>query len=412
MSEIIKGGPFSNVYFSAVKHQFFDDKGISHKTQFLVLRDRDTGLIVKFTELEYLNAPFTEAKPVYHKTDPKHHLYCIANALNFIFLEQWWNFHIEKLSDVTRDMIFKAFDTYVETPVNGKYRSQQSIDLYVKNVSAFFANASLFSPNFKVKPGDLFYKKKTESKNTLKKIEGIWTPIYHRKSLKNSEGVLMRKIPTEAIDILISQAKEHDPQLVFMIIVGITAGLRVSEICNLRQCESPVSSIAGIQFSYEGNAVTKILIDLTEEFCLRSDKVFVGGIKKHRTVQIYKPFIREFLEGYTYHMELLKSITYEKKFSPMFVDRRGKAMTSETMTDRFNTLVTKYFISALYASGNPKLITYAQELESKHLTPHILRHYFTVRLVLLGLDPPSIAKLRGDKSEDSSRTDAYNKAVL
>ena len=51
-------------------------------------------------------------------------------------------------------------------------------------------------------------------------------------------------------------------------------------------------------------------------------------------------------------------------------------------------------------------------LQNYNLAPHALRHYFTVRLVLCGLDEAQLMYYRGDTSRDSALTYLRNKGEI
>lgn len=97
---------------------------------------------------------------------------------------------------------------------------------------------------------------------------------------------------------------------------------------------------------------------------------------------------------------------------PMFVGRNGKAMTYNTYASRVKNLVYNYLKPELYNSPNPQLSAFAHLLDSYRWAPHTLRHCFTVRLVLEGLDVAQVQYYRGDASPESAITYIAGKGEL
>lgn len=401
-------------HFSVFELPLTDNNGHETIHRFLVQKNLD-GMIVNFTGYEYFSAPYTGRKPSPKKATKKE-LYYVSHALNYILIEHRSKYQIDRLCDVTADMLFDAFDAYVCTPkqpLSDEYRSQQSIDKYVFAVSSFFANVSAFCSGCAITPEELFYEKITMSKQgTFSKKHVMQCPIYKTKSKSPEETKLMRDIPEKVLDLLIELAEIHDPMLVFPIITSKTAGLRLGELMNMRQKDSPLSGTPGIQFKYVGSAVSNVEIDLRHEYTMRSDGVSCGKIKKERTVTLYKPFIPEFLRGYEFHMRLLQNISCEPEFKPMFINRNGKAMTGKGFSARFSSLVKRHLKPKLLTSDDPALVAFGTELDYLSLTPHALRHYFSVCLVLENLDTAQIMYYRGDTSPTSALTYLSNKGAL
>lgn len=414
--EKLVGGPFENHSFAAECCCLTKEDNSQERVYVLVVKEDSTKAIVAHTGLEVLCVPYTGRVPIFWKEGTKQSLYAVCTAMNFIFKHNWWKYHVNELTEVTVDMLYDEFDHYIHTAKiegSGKYRGSQSIKKHISAVSAFFANIKLCNADSRIELNQLLEKKIVYQRNGNGKGEEKFLPTYKWRSLAVEESKLMRDVPEEVINILLSLAEIYDPMLVFVIIVGITAGLRIAEICNMRQEGSEVCNTPGISIKRLDGHVAAVDIDITREFALRSDQsVSVGGIKKHLTASVYPEFIEEFLRGYEYHKRVLQKCKYDKKICPMFVNSRGQAMSSDNMQKRFNALVEKHLIPTLYTSGNPYLIAYAQEIESRPLRSHALRHFFTVRLVLAGLNREAIAKYRRDKSVRSAEIYVRNKGAF
>lgn len=261
--------------FSVLEIPITNTKGHETVRRMIVIKNSD-GLVASFTGFEYFAAPYTGRQPIIRERK-RERLYYICNALNYIFIDQRAVYRISRLSEVTADMLFDAFDFNASSPKNAyadEYRSQQSIDSYVFAVSSFFANIGMLCTGCSVTPEELFYEKTVPNKyGAPGRQKKLHLPIYETKSNSTEESKLMRDIPAKALDLLIEAAEIYDPMLVFPIIVSKTCGLRLGELMNMRQMHSPLSATPGIRFQYMGSAVTNVEIDMTREYQMRSDGI-------------------------------------------------------------------------------------------------------------------------------------------
>jgi integrase len=234
-------------------------------------------------------------------------------------------------------------------------------------------------------------------------------PAFQVKGIK-SHSEVFRDLPTKAFKIMLNLAFRYAPDIVFAICLQAFAGLRPGEVCNVRQESSPLGG--GIVLTRIGNDVRKIEIDITREVPLRSDGVEIGDIKVERVQCVYPPFMDAFILAYDFHCKHMASRPFEPEYCPMFVNNRGKAMTYTDYSRRFDALVTKRFRPALLESDDPECKLYGQLLYENDLTPHALRHWFTVQLVLHGEDIAQIQYWRGDRTPESAFIYLQNKGDL
>ena len=66
----------------------------------------------------------------------------------------------------------------------------------------------------------------------------------------------------------------------------------------------------------------------------------------------------------------------------------------------------------MLASDDPQTVNYGHMLQENSISPHILRHWFSVRLTLYGEDVAGLMYWRGDKSPESALTYITNKSEL
>ena len=405
MEEII---PFSQPYkFCVYQHKMVKPSELSTMRR-IAIKNAE-GLVVYFTGLEVFSAPYTGLLPKLG-VSTKAELVYLCHALNDIFLNE----RVQSLAQITADMIIAHLNRVCNSPKQESdetYVSQQTLDKATKAVLCFFANLALAIPTSKIKPEDLFrveyYKRYRQSTRLIK----TYVPAYIPKRHHSYDRDLLRDMPLKAAERLAQLAAIHDPMIAFAVVAQLTTGLRPGEVMNLRQNSSPVSAVECIKISYAGNKVSKIQLDLTREFLLRSDGVSVGRIKKERSVDVFGVYIHEFYKAYCYHMEHLENCPCEADYRPMFVSK-GKAMTYQTYVRRLRALVARYLQPELKISSDPLLAVYGHKLDNYNFTPHTLRHVFTVQLVLEGLDTAQIMYYRGDSSPESALTYLCQKKEL
>lgn len=384
--------------FAVYEHKVQKSKELS-TIRMIILKNLD-GRIAYHTGLEAFSHPYTGQKPKI-TVRRKAELIYICAALNYIFGMR----KVQKISDITADLIFDFFDFYVNKPkrkTDDIYLSQQSLDTCVRTVSHFFANlAAVYTMKFQVE--DLlnieFVRTSRESKREKKR----YVPRYIPKRPHSYDVLLLRDMPLAAVTRLVDLAYEHDPMIALGIVLQFAAGLRPSCVCNMRQNDSPVSNVPCIQISYIGSSISEVKIDLTHEYVLRSDGVHVGGIKKERTVDVCKKYMEELKNAYNSHMRFLATVPCEEAYKPMFIGRNGKAMTYTAYTDRVKHLVYGPLRQECKKSPDPLLSAFGHHLDSMSWGPHTLRHCFTVRLVLDGFQIADIQHYRGDSSPESAQ---------
>lgn len=388
----------TNYHYAVYSWQHLDIDGEQISNHFIVLKD-SLGIIVRFTGLELFAYPYTGQWRMIRQ-QPREPLVQICTALNSI-LSKHPNIPI---SAITAQMVFDELNRYRERtkPQNKEsYTSQQSLSKHAAAVCSFFSNAAL-SANTALKPEDLMHTVYIKKTRQSAKVKQQYVPRYSMKAIHSAPHDIFRDFHTEAAHMLIEEAEKHDRMLVFPIVAQLTAGLRPSEAMNVRDYSSPLSKVPGIKMHQSSCGITGIEIDLTREFPLRSDGVSVGKIKKERTALVYPPYIPLFIYAYRQQQTLLLHSTTEKQYRPLTVARNGKAMTVDAYRIRFQALVHNHLRPRLKASDKSQLQALGAMLDDYKLSPHALRHAFTVGLVLEGLNVAELMTYRGDTSPESA----------
>jgi integrase len=246
------------------------------------------------------------------------------------------------------------------------------------------------------------------------KITKVKVPVFEIMTKRTrSKKKIYRDIPDKAFRILFSHIRMHHPEIFGLICCSAFAGLRPSESCNVRRHDCTKYG-PGIRFSFNNSAVpSSITIDLSRELQMRSDKKYVGGIKKEREQAVTKLFRDAFYTAYQEHIEYCEGRKREEEYGALNINNQGKCFTYNSYYKLFTKIVREELVPVYLHSEDPELVEYGRILMEYKLSPHVFRHWFTVQLVLSGAyNEVEITNARGDKSTESARLYLENKSEL
>lgn len=194
-----------------------------------------------------------------------------------------------------------------------------------------------------------------------------------------------------------------------LVALSSFAGLRPAEACNIRRTDSPLGP--GIRFVIQNGEITDVILDLKKELNLRSDLKPVGAIKKERIQRVYPVFLDAFVKCYKIYMAYMEHHKYEAEYGALTVNKQGKAITYDNYYQKFRKIVEE-LIPILLANEDAEIVNYGHLLMENNISPHIFRHWFSVRLTLYGEDTAGLMYWRGDNSPLSAITYLQNKGEL
>ena len=393
----------SNVRFSVYHHKFVLENKYLISRQFIVAKQN--GLIVAFTEWhKYVLAYKHGLKKI--TDDGNNRFSFIVPFLNYVFFEKY---NIKSLVDIETAMIKEYFCFYangrlINDDVGIIPREKTTIEKCFRSILDFLeAVCEEYPQEVKYKINDLYTtkEKKTKSGKT-KKIKVYNFDIAYLEKHHNV-SYRIKDIPNSVMLKLISIVESQYPEILMVVILGAFAGLRTGDALSLNQ--------DSIRFSFLGNQVHTCTIDLSYERPLRSDLKNDGRIKKEgkRVVApIFVPYIYKYYKKYISNID---GKQVEKGYKPLTINSRGKAMLKKTYFNIFQK-AAQQLKHLLITSDDPKKVWYGQLLTEHKITPHILRHYFSVQLVLNNYSNVEIMKYRGDKSLESVNVYIQNKGEL
>lgn len=397
-----------NYRYSVYEHKLITVDGLLYVRSFIVIKNQ-YDVIVRFTRLHQLVGTYKNQvfRPITSDTNAKLHYVC--KMLNYILITNWDKYRINHVFQISKDMLNDFFRDYaMGLKIDGSHRGKQSVEKCISTVVSFFDKMIYrYGNNVKMKRNDLYEEKGKYSRNgkfIRKKI-----PAFQVYGVEEHRSIL-RDMPTKVFEILLKLSIAHYPDIALAIGLQAFAGLRPGEVCNVRQVINTQGP--GILLKYKCGELTNVQIDLRHEYPMRSDGVNCGGIKKERLQAVYPVFLQAFETLYNLHLEYLKTCEYEADYTPLFVNSKGMAMTYDDYYGRFRSLTDDYLRPYLLKSEDAECRIYGQLLCENKISPHILRHWYSVQLALRGEDIAQIQFWRGDNNPQSAFVYLQNKGDM
>lgn len=395
----------ANLRFATYTHKLVIKGGRIISRNYIVLKDLDTKIIVKFTNFDrYVYGGKNKIAKNISENGNRRHVY-VVKFLNYLFFDSGWK--IKKLSELTIDMVSDYLLAYGMGDLceNDNLRTEETINKCVSTIIDFIS-ALTQDIKCKLKPEQLYREQEYRTKKGHIKTRRV--PAFEVRYI-HKDTQIMRDIPDKVFAILMDQIRRQHPDILMLVACSAFGGLRPSETLNLRRRDSLLGP--GIKITLYGGEIIDIKLDLTKEVNLRSDLVTTGGIKKERTAKIYPAFLNSFYELYQEYMHYLNEKKYEEPYGPLSINSKGMAMTYKDYYNRFRTAVHEIIPTCL-DSCDPEVVQYGMLLQEHNLSPHALRHWFTVKLVLFGVDIAGLMFYRGDTNPESSLRYLNNKSEL
>ena len=381
-----------------LKRFTFLEGGQPVKRYCIVLKSQN-GNVVMLTDLDKFLSLMSGKHP--WTSDLGEKKYFAISLLNFAIVDAK---SIKSIIELTPEIASAYLYAYGIGAYGDRKRTKATINECYATVFQFMHNLATdpeIGPLMGYSAEDLVIRKPviTADKHISYRYEAVFTCFYDP-----ADHEIVRDMPTEAIPIFLSTALQHSIQLFMMLTTQLCTLGRPAEICSI----SDYNAI----LAYEGRKLSKIQFDLREVPLLRSDLVPVGGIKKHRILAVHPLFTDLFNESYRlWEKHRLSPCEEDANLRPWFINANARAMTYKNYYHAFGTLLPP-FVSALEATGDPKLCLYADLVRQERIAPHIMRHLGTAFLVLAGNSAEQIMYARGDSSIESARTYIENKGMI
>lgn len=392
--------------FAVYSHELTYERNILSR-HFIVLKD-ENGNIVLWTDFHKYARSGLKKRVLKLTTTNRERCLNVVQFLNYVFFGKY---HITRLTDIKAVMVKDFFTDYGLCRLPGDdentHRNEATVDICIAYIFDFLDLVIRDNPSCRMKVSDLYRKEMVLSKNKKTMVEKK-IPVFEVRC-KPGKKVIFRDITDGAFEIILSEIAANHTNILMLAALEAFAGIRPSEACNVRRVDSALG--AGMSFKFTNGEISDIYIDLTEELNLRSDLIRVGAIKKERTQKVYHAFLDAFIQCYKRYMDFIEGKPYETEFGALTNNSKGLAMTYDSYAKEFKDAV-KAAIPAMLASDNPQTVHYGHLMQENSVSPHILRHWFSVKLTLYGENEAGLMYWRGDKSPESALTYLRNKSEL
>lgn len=392
-------------HFSVYEHTLVLKESELITRKFIVLKD-DCGDICAFTDFHrYIRSARKQyARRVTDDGNSRH--YYVVKLLNYVFFDKY---HIKKLNDMTIEMVSAFLNDYGKAllPDDNSERTKSTVLVCIKTIIDFLDEfIEKNKGNCKIKQSDLYKTITTRNKrgNIVKRRIPAFEVTYSGKVRS-----IFRDMPNKVFDHFMNLVIEKHTDMLMLVALGAFAGLRPAEACNIRRADSELGP--GIRFVIQSGEVTDVILDLKKELNLRGDLKSVGSIKKERIQRVYPAFLGSFIECYKIYMDYMEGRKYEAAYGALTVNLQGKAITYDNYYQKFRKIVSE-LIPILLSDEDAEVVNYGHLLLENNISPHILRHWFSVKLTLYGEDVSGLMYWRGDSSPESALTYLQNKGEL
>lgn len=396
-----------NLRFGTYEYRATDANGILLRKQMIVLRDED-GNIVGWTNFHKYARGGKRALSRSLYTGKDRRCVYVSLLLNYVFFEKY---HIVKLTDIEPVMVKDFLNDYglcrLSDDTEATHRAEGTVNICISAIIDFLDLMIADNPVCKMKVSDLYRTEKVFNRKSKKYVEKK-VPVFEINFRPNPKTIF-RDIPDGAFQIIMNEIRTNHLNILMLAACSAFAGMRPSECCNVRREDSALGP--GLLFEIVDGEVTNVTIDIQEEKSLRSDLVDVGGIKKPRRQKVYHAFLKAFVDCYNLYMKYIEGKPYEAQYGALTNTSFGKAYTYPAYRIEFQKVVNAC-IPQMLASEDPQTVHYGHILQEHNISPHILRHWFSVKLTLYGEDVAGLMYWRGDKSPESALTYITNKSEL
>lgn len=406
MSKLVKNNNrvTYNLKYAVYEHALVVDNNQLIKRHFIVIKSN--GVIIAWTDFHRYILANNRIRHITSNDSAR--FYAVVTFLNYVF---YGKYQIARLTDISAQMVIDFCNDYGMCKLSGDneftHRTKDSVERCLSYIIDFLTEFQKQNPNTCFDVNALYHREDRFSK-TRKKYISVTVPNFQIR-YKSTPKPIFRDIPGCAFKVIMSKIVDDYTDILMLAACSAFAGLRPSEACNVRREDSSIG--AGISFDSVNNEISSITLDLTKEHNLRSDLVSVGGIKKERKQSVYPAFLDVFYNCYKIYMDYIKGRKYESEFGPLTINNKGLAMTYPTYYQRFQCCINDC-IPEMLNSNDPELLHYGQLLLEHRISPHIFRHWFSVKLTIYGEDVSNLMFWRGDKNPTSALQYIMNKSDL
>ncbi|EMY4798077.1 site-specific integrase [Bacillus pacificus] len=399
--------------FGVASHKMVYKDGVLKEFLFIVLKHRDSNTILEVTPYsKYLRYNRNRSLDSRRASTVLKKARYICMFLNYLLIDMYSFFKITDIKDIKIEHGTRFLQAYADGEVGSNERKKnETINLVMIEIAKFY---EWIQKIHEKKATHIHGKKmleKKEVKNKKSEEMVVYKTPFSVVVTEPTSSTTFRDIPNKVFWILLKLSQAIYPQITLAIALQAFAGLRAGEVCNIRQDICPIDG-GGVSTRLVGGKLETFRINLKNQYVMRSDGVYVGGIKRRRDQFVYSKFRPIFYHLYKKHIKWLEQQSIDKGYFPLFVNQKGMAMTVQDYREKFKTLVHTHLVQVLSESDDYELRAYAELLDTNQLSTHALRHWFSVQLVLSSESIHKIASWRGDKDLNTALIYLTNKSEL
>ena len=320
----------------------------------------------------------------------------LCSFLNFLLLST----SCDGPGDVTMTDLRSFFVDYKTKP-DGSARDPQEWARGITNVMKFMRSYVLCNRDAipcKVSPEDLLSPVSIKLRDRKRSIVmDKANRLYVKPPVKEKKKY--RLLLHGHLDLLLYEARKHDPMILLAIMLQAYAGLREGEVVNC--------TVSNITQEYAGfGRIGKVVIDLNSPAGFaegHAGRTGFGAVKVPRMQEVYTDFIDTVAKCLDDHKARLRADGHPTEDgAPLFYNAWGKPLSVSAYSSRLRHLFYSHFLPDLkkvcMAQGTwAENAPYIEAYESEYPGGHMLRHWYTMYLLqYTSLKTEEVSRWRGD----------------
>ena len=372
------------------------------EASFIVLiRD---GMVEQFTRLEEFAEPLNKKTVKYASSPNRQRITTVCDFLNFALIENYEKYIIDDIQYLTNEVV-SDYMKYLSQKRYGKSDHELSVKTVLKErnfLAGFLYELARKGFLKNILPEEIAIAQMVARDGVSRtKLVPVLEVIVASDS-KISRRI--KDIPDDAVKIILKTAMFVDPEMTLPMMIQAASGLRTGEVLQIRGNNSQFGG--NLFFSYDGQWLKNIQIDVRCEHAMRDDGKAVGHVKRKRIQRCLPLFLLDILDAYKRHMELIRE-KRRNDADPLFLARRPdengvyQALTDTEYRRRFHKILD-LAAKEMARSGKYEIKDWADQASTRSIGPHIFRHYFSVMVVIKNLHSEQLLQIlmdwRGDRS--------------
>ena len=264
------GKRIKSFVFGMHSHKMIYEDGTWREQWFIAFKHKNTGVVLELTPYsKYLRYLGKKKSVGFRRPDTiRARGYCICSFLNYVLIGKFEEFKLTNLKDITIDHGNRFLQSYAdgEASKNKRRKPQDTVKRVMIEIAKFY----IWLQNVYGKGAKNIYGIRMiehvdyVDRETGKKGSYIITPFVVHVSDITKEKIF-RDIPNKALFILIHLSKKVYPEMTLALCLQAFAGLRIGEMCNVRQEICPIDG-GGVTYQKIGGTLARFKMNLLNKY--------------------------------------------------------------------------------------------------------------------------------------------------